>query len=79
MHEPPVTSYSHRFGQKMGHVSAIDMMTGALTDPFGTWETRRKCSKKNERNARRTRELAYNSHHIAKALKPGISKSKFCQ
>ncbi|MEG4643681.1 beta-ketothiolase BktB [Paracoccus sp. APAP_BH8] len=24
-----------RFGQKMGDVAAIDMMTGALTDPFG--------------------------------------------
>ena len=26
---------SARFGQKMGHVNAIDMMKGALTDPFG--------------------------------------------
>jgi len=42
----------------MGHVSAIDMMTGALTDPFGNGHmgnTAENVAKKNERNARRTR------------------------
>lgn len=36
MSRAPFILQQARFGQKMGDVKALDMMTGALTDPFGT-------------------------------------------
>ncbi len=36
MSRAPLSLQSARFGQKMGDTKAVDMMTGALTCPFGT-------------------------------------------
>ena len=71
---------SARFGQKMGHVSAIDMMTGALTDPFGNGHmgnTAENVAKKMSVTRDAQDELAYNSHlRAAKAIKAGYFKEQ---
>ena len=71
---------SARFGQKMGHASAIDMMTGALTDPFGNGHmgnTAENVAKKMSVTRDIQDELAYNSHlRAAKAIEAGYFKEQ---
>ena len=71
---------SVRFGQKMGHLKAVDMMTGALTDPFGNGHmgiTAENVAKEMSITRQTQDELAYNSHlRATKAIKAEYFKEQ---
>ena len=73
---------AHRWGQRMGEGAVVDMMTGALTDPFSLYHMGMTAENIAEDSAidRRTQDaFAVESHQKAqKAVEAGYFTSQIC-